>query len=84
MSKISYVVGADRVNPDEVKAHIYASLDGDYFPMCGYGWNRSDGTAFSILRGHGSAKGTCALCERNKAENRQPIIDGFPHKTRWL
>jgi len=81
----TYIEGADRNNPDEARSHMY--LDNaqlGLLPMCGYGWNRSDGNAFSILRGNGSARGTCKICEKNIAAGKQPVMDGFPHKTKWI
>jgi len=82
---VSYVSGADRNNPDEARAHLYAyTKAGHLWPMCDYGWNRSDGDRYSILRGWGSARGTCAICERRKAAGLRPIFRARPHKTRWL
>lgn len=72
-------------NPGEElqKSHLYY-FDGDsYWPMCGYGWNRSDGEAFSILRGHKGAKGLCKVCDKRAKQN----LEGVPpwkHKTKWL
>ena len=37
--------------PGRVVSHTYAETEEGLFPMCGYGWNRSDGKAFSIFRG---------------------------------
>jgi hypothetical protein len=82
---LDYVLGADRNNPDEARAHLYAEMDdGRYLPMCDYGWNRSDGERFSILRGWGSARGTCRLCEANVKSGKDPVSKARPHKTRWL
>lgn len=82
---VRYIIAADRNNPDAVRAHLYAQMDdGDLWPMCGYGWNRSDGQGFSILRGNGSARGECAICQRRADANLPPIMDGFPHPTRWI
>lgn len=86
MSKVvNYIIGADRNNPDLARAHWYAiTTAGNYWPMCEYGWNRSDGHRLSILRGHGSARGTCKTCERRKAAGLPPIIRAHGHKTKWL
>jgi len=78
------VIGACRNEPDESRAHLYKYVDNELYPMCGYGWNRSNGNAFSILRGWGSQRGTCKLCENNVKAGKQPVMDGFPHKTKWL
>jgi hypothetical protein len=82
---IDYIIGADRNNPDEARAHMYAkTAAGHLWPMCDYGWNRSDGERFSILRGWGSARGVCKLCERNIEQGKRPVIKPRPQKTRWL
>lgn len=65
-------------------AIIAESCGPDYAPMCGYGWNRSDGESFSILRGHRSARGTCQLCKANVEANKPAVTDGWAHKTKWL
>ena len=83
-SRVEYVIGADRNNPDDVRSHLYANTPAGLLPMCGYGWNRSDGEALSILRGYRSARGICLLCQRNIDEGREPVKAGFRHKTKWL
>lgn len=71
--------------PGAVKSHTYAEdNEGNLYPMCGYGWNRSDGTAFSIFRGSPGTEGTCERCRRNLAAGRGPVVDGWPHKTKWI
>lgn len=81
---IGYRSGSDR-NEDGALVHTYAMMDsGDLWPMCGYGWNRSGGTRFSIFRGSPGTEGSCKLCRRNVVAGRPPVIDGFPHKTKWL
>ncbi len=66
-------------------SHTYAMMaDGELWPMCGYGWNRSDGRRFSIFRDAPGTEGSCKLCRRNVAAGKPPIFDGFPHKTKWL
>lgn len=80
-----YVEGMCRNEQDKVRSHLYAITDkGDYYPMCGWGWNRSDGTAYSIFRGHTSARGTCKTCQKNVDAHRAPVIGGWPHKTKWI
>lgn len=65
--------------------HTYAMMDdGELWPMCGYGWNRSDGTRFSIFRNAPGTEGDCKVCGKNVAAGRLPVFDGFPHKTKWL
>lgn len=79
-------VGVDRNDPDGVRSHLYVPDPevGGLVPMCGYGWNRSDGSAFSIFRGWASRRGICKLCERNLAAGRPPVTEGWPHPTRWI
>lgn len=82
---IDYIIAADRNNPDEARAHWYAiTEDHDYWPMCIYGWNRSDGDSFSILRGNGSARGVCKVCQIRKEKKLEPIFYPTRHKTKWL
>lgn len=81
---VGYRSGSCR-NSDNALSHTYAMMsDGELWPMCGYGWNRSGGTRFSILRGTPGTEGTCILCAKNVAAKKLPVFDGFPHETRWL
>lgn len=83
---VEYVESIGR-NPGEEKnhSHLYAHTeDNQYFPMCIYGWNRSNGDRLSILRGHRGEAGLCAICERRRALNLEPLKDGSTHKTKWL
>lgn len=81
---IGYRSGSDRNEPNALD-HTYAMMaDGELWPMCGYGWNRSGGTAFSIFRGSPGTEGDCKLCRKNVAAGKPPVFDGFPHKTKWL
>lgn len=72
------------VYPSEVKSHTYLETEEGLFPMCGYGWNRSNGDGFSIFRGSHGTEGNCKLCQKNLASGKDPVFDGFPHKTKWL
>ena len=79
-----YRSGSCRNDPRAMD-HTYAEMeDGELWPMCGYGWNRSNGTRFSIFRGSPGTEGECKLCRKNVAEGKLPLTIGFPHKTRWL
>lgn len=81
---ISYRAGSCR-NNERATSHTYAMMmSGDLWPMCGYGWNRSDGHSFSIFRGKPGSQGNCKICERNVAKGAAPLRHGFPHKTAWL
>ena len=86
MSKVvSYISGVCRNNPEGSRSHLYAqTAAGNLWPMCDYGWNRSDGHRFSILRGWRGGRGHCKLCEANAAAEKRPVIHACEHKTRWL
>lgn len=75
--------GEDRNEPNAL-THTYAETDGGLFPMCGYGWNRSNGERFSIFRGSPGTEGDCKLCASRLNSGQPPITDGFQHKTKWL
>lgn len=81
---VDYRSGQCRNDPNAL-SHTYAMMsDGELWPMCGYGWNRSGGTRFSIFRGSPGSEGDCRLCRKNVLAGKPPVIDGFPHRTRWL
>lgn len=66
-------------------SHTYAMMsDGELWPMCGYGWNRSNGERFSILRQVPGSRGACKICAKRIVAGKPPVLDGFKHKTRWL
>jgi hypothetical protein len=97
---MTYVEAIGR-NPGEERqhSHLYAEVEmptdvassmgmgatTGYVPMCRYGWNRSDGEEFSILRGHRGARGLCRTCERRR-DCGLPPVESKPgsHKTKWL
>jgi len=82
-SIIKYRSGQCR-NDKYALTHTYAEMaDGELYPMCGYGWNRSDGYGFSIFRNQYGTEGKCKLCKNNLEDGKPPVIDGFYHKTRW-
>jgi len=70
--------------PGTVKSHTYMDYEGDLYPMCGYGWNRSDGHGYSIFRGSWGTEGDCKICQKNLKAGKEPILDGWPHPTKWL
>lgn len=86
MSKVvDYIPGLCRNEQHKVRSHTYAlTAAGNYWPMCDYGWNRSDGERFSIFRGHVSTRGHCKICEQREAAGLRPIFRPRPHKTKWL
>jgi len=72
-------------NNENALTHTYEEFpDGSLLPMCGYGWNRSDGEAFSIFREAHGTEGDCKLCQRNVRLNKPAHAFGFLHKTKWL
>lgn len=86
MRVVGYRAGLDRNEPEGSRAsHTYAmTADGELYPMCPYGWNRSDGASFSILRQPPGTEGNCKSCRKNIEAKRLPLFDGAPHKTKWL
>lgn len=84
MSVMQFRSGTCRNEGDKVKSHTYVETGDGLRPMCGYGWNRSDGDAFSIWRDRYGTEGNCKLCQANLAAGKEPIRDGWPHKTKWL
>lgn len=82
-SILNYRSGSCRNNKYAL-SHTYAETEDGLFPMCSYGWNRSDGEAFSIFRGSFGTEGNCKLCHKNLHAGKAPVVVGFPHKTRWL
>jgi hypothetical protein len=80
---ISFRAGQDR-NNEHALSHTYAETKDGLFPMCGYGWNRSNGHGFSIFRGSAGSEGDCKLCQKRLWSGKPPVIKGFGHKTRWL
>lgn len=62
-----YITGLprDKYTFETKKAHLYK---GDFanprLPMCKRGWNREEGTAYSIFRNNVGKKGICKVCMR--------------------
>lgn len=84
MRVVGYRSGSCR-NNDHALSHTYAMTDDDgLWPMCEYGWNRSDGERFSIWRGSPGTEGDCLICRKRVAAGKPPVIEPRGHKTRWL
>jgi hypothetical protein len=82
---MNYRAGICRNEQEKVQSHTYVEDEnGDLFPMCGYGWNRSDGQGFSIFRQPYGTQGTCKRCQKNLAAGKPPVRDGWPHPTKWI
>lgn len=85
MPEIAFYRSGQCRNTDDALSHTYAEMDnGELWPMCGYGWNRSNGHRFSIFRGTPGSQGDCLICMRNVAAKKPPVCEGFEHKTKWL
>lgn len=83
--EVEYYRAGQCRNDENALSHTYAQMsDGSLWPMCGYGWNRSNGDRFSIFRGSPGTEGDCKICSKNVATGKPPALNGFPHKTRWL
>lgn len=71
-----YITGIvrDGYNYDTVVAHLYK---GDFsdpgYPMCKRGWNRDNGTSYSIWRNNVGAKGICKICLKRAIEGKSPV-----------
>lgn len=84
MPVVNYRSGSCR-NSDDALSHTYAMMDNDdLWPMCEYGWNRSDGHAFSIFRGSPGTEGDCRICRKRVAARLQPIFAPRGHRTKWI
>lgn len=79
----NYRSGQDRNDPN-ARSHTYVETTDGLLPMCSYGWNRSDGEAFSIFRSSYGTEGKCKICRKRLAAGLGPVEKAFPHKTRWL
>lgn len=77
------IEGQDR-NDSNVVAHLYA---GDFanpgLPYCVRGWNRSDGSRYSIFRGVVGDAGICAVCQRRYQAGLAPVEPRY-RKTKWI
>ena len=82
-----YVTGMGRnEGEDNLVTHLYeGSYESPGSPMCRFGWNRSNGAAYSIFRNNISNKGICKTCQKRaeKGLPSVPAVEGS-HKTKWL
>lgn len=85
MSRVIFYRSGQCRNDTNALSHTYAeTVAGHLWPMCGHGWNRSNGHRFSIFRGTPGSEGDCKVCRKNVAQGKRPVHRGFEHKTRWL
>ena len=70
-----YISGQSRDHKhDNRVTHLYKGTFGDPgWPMCKRGWNRDNGTAYSIWRNNIGPVGLCSICVRRAIENKEPI-----------
>lgn len=72
-----YILGLGRDIPEPRVSHLYKGIFEDPGqPMCRRGYNRDDGTSYSIFRGRMGNAGICVKCLRRAQEG----LDGFPPK----
>lgn len=89
MKKRKYLPGMGRNDGEEsLVTHLYeykGTISNILGPMCRKGWNRSDGSGFSILRNNVSNKGICRTCQKRAGENL-PFVESVPgsHKTKYI
>lgn len=60
-----YRPGLSRTIPESGISHLYEIGDGcmDFLnPMCRYGWNRDNGSSYSIWRNIIGSQGICKIC----------------------
>ena len=75
-SSRGYVVGLvrDPMPWNRKVAHLYKGTFQDPgMPMCARGWNRDDGTGYSIWRNQVGDAGICQVCQRRASEGRDPV-----------
>lgn len=69
-----YIPGQDRTHKNDPRVtHLYkGTFNEPGNPMCKRGWNRDNGTGYSIWRNCVSPGGICKVCLRRAKEGRQP------------
>jgi ribosomal protein S14 len=77
-----YVTGQDR-NEKAVVAHLYKGRFSNVGnPMCVRGWNRMEGSGYSIFRNLPDIR-ICKICLR-RANAKLPGVKAIERKTKWL
>lgn len=70
-----YIPGLGRYYPHPKIAHLYkGTFDDPGLPMCRHGFNRDDGTSYSIWRNQQGEDGVCGICLRRSQKGK----DGMP------
>lgn len=72
-----YITGLGRDYPAPKLAHLYeGTFDEPGNPMCVRGWNRDNGTSYSIWRNNMGERGVCLICLRRARKG----LKGVPPK----
>lgn len=72
-----YIEGLGRDYPHPRISHLYHGTFADPgLPMCARGWNRENGTSYSIWRGNTGTQGTCSVCLKRARKG----LGGVPAK----
>ena len=84
MSGRKFIEGLDRNEQHAIRSHLYEVMEPyALVPMCEFGWNRSDGTSFSIFRGNVSKRGTCRVCIRRRDSDLPSVSEPKGHP-KWI
>ena len=74
-----FIIGLGRDYPHPRKSHLYKGTFSDPgLPMCRFGWNRENGTEYSIWRGNIGVDGICKICEKRADKGLEGVE---PHAT---
>lgn len=83
MTPQGYISGQDR-NDENVVAHLYKGDFNDVgLPMCVRGWNRSDGSEYSIFRNNVGNAGICKVCMKRTLAGKEGV-ESRTRKTKWI
>lgn len=78
-----YISGLDR-NDQHLVAHLYkGTFSEPGLPMCVRGWNRSNGSGYSIFRGDVGEAGVCRICERRALAGKDGVASR-KRRARWI
>jgi len=69
-----YIPGQDRDTDRGQVTHLYKGTFGDLgLPMCKRGWNRDEGTSYSIWRNNIGKGGICKVCFKRALKGLEGI-----------
>ncbi len=70
-----YISGLGRDVPHPKLAHLYeGTLADPGLPMCRRGWNRDDGTSYSIWRNNIGERGICLICLKRAMKGLHGVL----------